>query len=321
VAREDPINLRQLRYFIKVVDVGNITRAAEALHVAQPSLGLQMKLLEQELGVELLLRHSRGVEPTDVGKLVYQKASDVVQRVDAIKREIKPERAADGKRIVLGFPPSTMKLLGPDILAEATVHAPELAIELVEERSIPLIEALDPARGEGEIDVVIAFNVAENAKLIRTPIFEEELLFVAAPSFFSAHEPILLPKVLASRLAIAGGRGLISTLVHREADRLSQPLDIAYRIQSVSTVKSVLAKGDAASILPFGLVFDELAEGSLESRRISGRPLYWTVYFVWAVGNPNAQGPAIEQLLGHIAEILKSKLGDLTRSIAPMAEA
>jgi LysR family nitrogen assimilation transcriptional regulator len=109
-------------------------------------------------------------------------------------------------------------------------------------------------------------------------------------------------------------------LVHREADRLSQPLDIAYRIQSVSTVKSILAKGGVASFLPYGLVSDELSEGSLDSRRIAGRPLYWTAYFVRAAGNSNAQGPATEHLLSHIAEILRAKLGDLTRPIGPLSE-
>ncbi len=57
------MNLRQLRYFVKVVEVGSMTRAAEQLFVAQPALGVQVKALEERLGVELLVRHSRGVAP------------------------------------------------------------------------------------------------------------------------------------------------------------------------------------------------------------------------------------------------------------------
>ena len=57
------MTLRQLRYFVKIVELGNMTKAAESLFVAQPALGMQIRQLEEDLGVALLIRHSRGVEP------------------------------------------------------------------------------------------------------------------------------------------------------------------------------------------------------------------------------------------------------------------
>ena len=68
--RNAVMNLRQLRYFLSVVEAGNMTRAADQLHVAQTALGMQIKQLEESLGVALLVRHSRGVEPTPAGKLL-----------------------------------------------------------------------------------------------------------------------------------------------------------------------------------------------------------------------------------------------------------
>ena len=68
------MNLRQLKYFIGVVEAGNMTRAAERLHVAQTALGMQIRQIEEELGVPLLVRHSRGVEPTKAGKLLHARA-------------------------------------------------------------------------------------------------------------------------------------------------------------------------------------------------------------------------------------------------------
>ena len=62
------MNLRQLRYFVSVVEAGNMTRAAEQLHVAQTALGMQIRQIEEDLGVALLVRHSRGVEPTKAGR-------------------------------------------------------------------------------------------------------------------------------------------------------------------------------------------------------------------------------------------------------------
>jgi DNA-binding transcriptional LysR family regulator len=65
------MNLRQLKYFVTVVEAGNMTRAAEQLHVAQTALGMQIRQMEEDLGVALLVRHSRGVEPTKAGSLLH----------------------------------------------------------------------------------------------------------------------------------------------------------------------------------------------------------------------------------------------------------
>ena len=61
------MNFRQLNYFVRVIDAGNMTRAAEQLNVAQPALGMQIKQLEEELGVALLVRHSRGIRANGCG--------------------------------------------------------------------------------------------------------------------------------------------------------------------------------------------------------------------------------------------------------------
>ncbi|HEY4202711.1 MAG TPA: LysR family transcriptional regulator [Devosiaceae bacterium] len=308
------MNLRQLRYFVKVVEEGNISRAAKLLYVAQPSLGVHIGHLEAELGVQLLLRHSRGVTPTDAGRLLHERAIDILQRVDAIKREIRADADSEGRPFVVGFPPSTMNLLGPDLLAVAGQYAPEILLELVEDRSQALVEALDS--GEGHIDVAIGYNVEESPKLMRTPIFEEELLYVASPAFFNDAAPVQLSEILKGKLAIAGGRGIIRELVRGEADRLSQPLDLAFRVQSPSTLKALLLKGGVSSIMPYGSMAAELEAGVLESRRIVDRPLYWTLYFVSAASNPYPQSPVVERLLKDISESLAGKLGELVRPIS-----
>jgi LysR family nitrogen assimilation transcriptional regulator len=69
--------LRQLKYFVAIVEAGNMTRAAEQLHVAQTALGMQIRQLEEGLGVALLIRHSRGVEPTKAGRLLHARAVSI----------------------------------------------------------------------------------------------------------------------------------------------------------------------------------------------------------------------------------------------------
>src|SRR3982751_4338470 len=109
------MNLRQLRYFVKIVELGNMTRAAESLYVAQPALGMQVRQLEEDLGVTLLIRHSRGVEPTPAGRLLHTRAIEILALVDRAREEVAAHDDQGGEAIRLGLTPMLMLVIGPDI--------------------------------------------------------------------------------------------------------------------------------------------------------------------------------------------------------------
>ncbi|HWW73370.1 MAG TPA: LysR family transcriptional regulator, partial [Duganella sp.] len=75
------MELRQLRYFVAIVDHGSLSRAALVLHVAQPALTQQLRQLEEELGVQLLHRSAQGVLSTDAGKIFYEHAQAILKQV------------------------------------------------------------------------------------------------------------------------------------------------------------------------------------------------------------------------------------------------
>lgn len=82
------MDLRQLRYFVTVVEEGQITAAARQLHMAQPPLSQQIQLLEKELGVDLFIREHRHMELTEAGKLLYERARQILNLSDSARREI-----------------------------------------------------------------------------------------------------------------------------------------------------------------------------------------------------------------------------------------
>lgn len=289
-----------------------MTRAAEGLHVAQPSLGVQIKLLEGEMGVELLERHSRGVSPTAAGKLLYERATHILAQVEALRAEVGGIDAEKRRSVALGFPPSTIKLLGVDILSDAEKFAPGMTIELTEERSAVLEEALD----RNELDAALCYNVKESPKIVCTPVLEEELLFVAAPDQFSSEEPVSAADVLKTSLVLSGDRGVINGLVHAEARKLKQPLKPAFSIQSVSTLKSIVKQGKAATVMPLGPIAEDIESGTMAYRRIRGRPLYRTLYLVRTRASDEVEDPGLQRLFGEITRRLREKLGDLAKSVA-----
>jgi molybdate transport repressor ModE-like protein len=82
------MDVRQLKYFIAIVEKGSFAKASELLGIAQPSLGFQVQTLEDELNVQLLVRTARGVHVTGSGQQLFDRAKSLLQDFDNLKRDI-----------------------------------------------------------------------------------------------------------------------------------------------------------------------------------------------------------------------------------------
>ena len=96
------MDFRQLRYFIRIVEMKNLGRAAAELRIAQSALGWHLRNLEREMNVKLVTRHSRGIEPTPAGMLLHDRAIEIMRRLDDVKRQIAALGQAAPNRILLG---------------------------------------------------------------------------------------------------------------------------------------------------------------------------------------------------------------------------
>jgi LysR family nitrogen assimilation transcriptional regulator len=286
VSREPTIaTLRQFRYFVTVVEQGSMTRAAEILNVAQPALGLQMRQLEQELGVTLLQRHSRGVIPTSAGQLLCERGREVLALVERTTREVGAFNTTTIETIRLGLTASLMQLVASELLVRARAELPQTLLRLDEEMSFLLLDAL----GRRELDVALAYDVPDQAGLNRTPWLREELLFVTAPragEVPQAFHPqgiigtIPLTEALQAELALAGSRDPIRQIVAKAADDLSLVAKVMFEVQSTQAMKILISDGLAASIMPYGSAAAELMSGRLVGRRIIQPRLSRTLYLV-----------------------------------------
>jgi DNA-binding transcriptional LysR family regulator len=119
------LDLRQIHYFVVVVEEGQMTRAAARLHIAQPALSQAIAKLETDLGVRLFERHSRGVTPTEPGAAFYERASRALDAVEAAEEAVEPW-LRDGPRLVIGFHEAAgdlaRRLLRRFMLAHPEVH-------------------------------------------------------------------------------------------------------------------------------------------------------------------------------------------------------
>lgn len=305
------INNRQLRYFAKVIEIGSLTGAADQLNVAQPALGLQIRNLEEELGVPLLRRHSRGVEPTPAGELLYQRALEILELFDRAQQEVMG--FADRKREVVrfGITPSTMLLLGPDLVLEAREAMPSIFLSLVEELSFVLATALEA----GDLDAALTYQLPDRTNVSIQALYEEDLLLVSSPDVDSSTDPIAFRELAKRDLVLAGERDNVRGLVEATSRRLQIQINVVYEAQSITATKALVSRGVASTIIPYGSAAEELAAGTLRARRICAPAVARTLYLVRKGSSPLAHEAEFKGFVARILAKLTGRLGDMHRPL------
>ena len=197
------MDLRQLRYFVTVARERNFTRAAEALHVSQPTLSQQIKQLEDALGAPLFDRSGRAVRLTDAGEAWMRYARLALQDLDAGARAIHDVATLARGHLRLAMTPTfTAYLVGPTIDAFYRRY-PGITLS-IEEMAQERIEAL---LAQDRLDLGIAFEMAQSAEVEATPLFSETLeLMVGADHPLAAHRrPLRLAEWQHLPLALLSG--------------------------------------------------------------------------------------------------------------------
>ena len=291
-----------------------MTAAARQLNLAQPALGAQMRQLEAELGVSLLLRHSRGVMPTAAGALLYGRAQEILEAVEQAARDVRALNSERHNQLRIGFNPSTLLVLSPEVIMDTSATIPGVAVSLVEERTPVLLDAIE--HNQVDVGFLHLYDMPERPGLTRRAVIEEDLLLVtAAPSKrpglareaqASFEQTVSLAEALRYDLAIGGERGDLRNIVESEARRLSLKVKIAYELQSAASMKVIVARGAAATIVPYSLAAEELKSGALVGRRIDRPALTRILYVV----RPNVHAAILDDagVRAHIDKLVDSLL-------------
>lgn len=172
------MNLRSLRYFLKVTEYGSITRAAVGLHITQPSLTQHLKQLEEHFGTPLFMRHGRGVVLTEAGKLLRLKGEMLIEQIDDLRGEIESSAALPRGTLAIGMPISWSQLVTYPVIERYRREYPDVRIKLVVNAS----EALAAALGGSDIQLAVLTESDDPAQFLSRPIVEDGVFLVGPAS-------------------------------------------------------------------------------------------------------------------------------------------
>jgi DNA-binding transcriptional LysR family regulator len=166
------MTLQQLEYFLAAIEHGSFSAAAEALHLAQPSLSEQVRRLEAELGVALFQRVGRGVVLTEAGRTLRPHAESVLAEVEAARGSVSDVRELRGGTAAFGTFGSSRYYLGADVVRDFHRQHPSVRIQLVGQNSSEVVEAIRA----GELEAGIVVLPIDDAGLELRPAMRDEIL-------------------------------------------------------------------------------------------------------------------------------------------------
>lgn len=175
------LELRQLKYAVKIAEEKNFSRAAEKLHIAQPSLSQQIAKLEKELGVRLFRRNTNSVEPTYAGNLFVHKAQKVLDTVEQMQKEMDDISQMRKGKLMVGSLPITGSHILPSVLPEFKKKYPNIDISLIEDTSAHL----ELLTATGQTDISLLSLPLQDQSLHYIKIIEEEIWLCVPP-----HHPL-----------------------------------------------------------------------------------------------------------------------------------
>ncbi|NED83450.1 transcriptional regulator CynR [Streptomyces sp. SID11233] len=248
------LELRHLRYLLAVAEHANFTRAAEELHISQPTLSQQVKQLERTVGVQLLDRSGRAVRLTDAGESYAHYARRALQDLAAAERAVLDVRDLSRGALRLAMTPTfTAYLIGP--LAEL-LHTRHPGITL-DVRELPQ-DRIESALLADELDLGIAFHGPHLPGISATDLFTETLSLVVGPRHSRTGSTRALPvtSLTGQPLALLSGdfatRGHIDAYftLHRTTPSVS------VQANSISALTEIVRRTPLATVLPDALTRD-----------------------------------------------------------------
>ncbi len=247
------MDMRQLRYFVQIVESGSLAKASRQLFIAQPALSQQMARLEGEVGKSLLVRSSRGVVPTENGEALYHHAKFMLRQLDQAVAVARQDTAALSGRVALGLAPTTVCQLGLPLLQHLRAKHPGVQLNVIE----GLSGHLEHMTRVGQLDLAVLFSQTAASELTVEPLLEEELFVILpadSPLVAPGQVALTLQEVAALPLILPSpGHGLRRRIA-LEFERVNLPLDAVAEIDSLPLLMACVGRGMGATIKPMAAI-------------------------------------------------------------------
>lgn len=294
------MNLRALRYFVAIADAGSLTAAAAAVSVAQPALTRQLRELEADLGVQLLLRLPRGVRLTPAGVTLYESAQRMLAEAARVRQVLAQRQGDPTAPVVLGASPTLTRVLLPGLFESCLRAVSGIQLRVREAFTPTLLDWLE----RGLVDMAIVTNPEPGRPLALVPLLGEPFALVSHPSLKVG--PVVTVRQLAALPLLM--TTLHRNLVDRQLLPLGARLTLQAEIDSVDSIRELVLRGRWATLMPISVFKEPTTVGRVVISEISGVQLNRLLVLATRIDGLDSASPLA------LKEIIESEIARLTRA-------
>ncbi|MFF3642582.1 LysR family transcriptional regulator [Streptomyces sp. NPDC002564] len=304
------MEIRQLEYFVAVVEDGNFTRAAARVHVTQPGVSAQIRRLERELGYELLDRSGRTVRPTAVGEALLPYARAALAAVRDARLAVDQVAGLLRGQVNVGMVTVVASLDVPDMLARFQAAHPAVEVSLRQGSTDDLVEALR----DGELHMAFLGMAVEPPAFLRTAVVRADPLVAVlrADDEYGGRESLFLKELAARQLITLPSESGTRRLLDLSLVAAGVDTPIAFSASDPQVLVDMAARGFGVAILPRGAVRSPGDEVRLVPFR--DPDLHGRIYLAWP--DDRTIDPAAQAVIQHALDRIQD--GD---EVLPEADA
>ncbi|MDD2047725.1 LysR family transcriptional regulator [Pseudomonas putida] len=305
------MEIRQIRYFVAVIDCGSLSQAARQVHVAQSALSKQMSALEDELGVQLFHRSHNGVVASDAGKVFYEYAQGMLKHLADARSAVTSSPDAVSGSIIVALPQSVATILAMPLMRAVAARYPQVAFHLNEELTGNVMDQLI----RGRVDLALFTSADLPAQVLFSALIEEDFYLIhranapdaPAAGEVSLEQALARPLVFPSQAHGHSTRTLVEQAVAQHGLSLGE---IAMEVNSVHILKSAVEAGIGHTIMPLNLAMREIDDGRLVAHRIAADGMSRTLGICSCAAMPAS----------HLKTLISELIRDVVRDMCACGE-
>lgn len=292
------MDLRSIRYFVQIADLGSITRAAAHLGIAQPALSRHVKSIEDELGTQLLVRLPRGVRLTGAGRQFLEHCRRIVRELARVKDELQVGADVPSGRVVLGLSPTIGPLFLSGIVERVRRQCPQVSLKIIEGFSTQLFDALLAGRA----DLAVLTNPVASRAIRWTPLVSEPVVVLAPPSSRAPRRFFTLPELAKTPVISTEA---IRAIVDEQISRYGARLSVESEIDAVEGIRRLLLRGIGPAVMPVSTFHEDIVGGRIAAFQIADA----NVHRVLALAQPAERSPSAA--VDSVSQIVVSEVNAL----------
>ncbi|MBV7431656.1 MULTISPECIES: LysR family transcriptional regulator [unclassified Acidovorax] len=299
------MDFKQLRAFLTVAETGNVTRAADVLHLVQPAVSRQVRLLEEDVGVQLFERERHGMVLTEAGQTLAAYARRAMLELDRARAEMSSAGSGISGLVTLGLLPSTIDIVSSALLSAINHSYPDVRVRIAMGYAGTLARWLET----GEIDAALLYGAERSSGIQVTPLVEEALWVIGLPDAGLVPElPVKLASLATQKMILPSAPHGIRSLVEHACAVAHVTLNLSAETNALSVQRSLVLGGHGLTILPPIAVAEDLRTNLLSGAPLGDPEITRTIVLGLPDNRPTARHVrcAVDLLIGVVQERIEA---------------